>query len=534
MPKDKRTVNRREFLQTSALAAVAASHALVGPGPAVLTTRNERRPNILLLFADQFRADALGAAGNALIRTPVLDDLCAAGTRFDRTYTPSPVCVPARFSVLTGLYPHRSGCANNGEPMSPELPTFPAVLTEAGYQTIGIGKMHFHPVRARFGLEKTVLSEEIPRSPEEDEFLRDLIAAGFGHVHEPHGIRSELYYIPQVSQLPAHLHTTAWTADQTIRFLRERDKSRPFFVWTSFIKPHPPFDPPVPWNKLYRDWEMPLPHRPERWRELVTWHMRFQNHYKRRDDGTDNNLLRAMKAAYYACISFIDYHAGRILEELDRQGLLENTLIVFAADHGELLGDYYSFGKRCFLDPSARVPLIVRWPVDFPAGKVCSMPASLVDLFPTFLQVAGVDWERFRPDGFPLQQVVAGRADRAYVVGQLSRRSTGVYFLYDGRHKYIYSSPDRREYLLDLEQDPGETRNFALDASLAGLVAGLREQLIDHFRQDGYLEPLGPGSSWTEYPSAPAVEPPPSNFRQDARWTDPYVKDERYRRVDSQ
>ncbi len=523
-------ITRRDFLKTGAtLAAGVAAF----PSPFVKAGGNSgNQPNILLLFADQHRGDVLGCAGDSLVRTPALDRLANEGTRFDRAYTPSPVCVPARYALLTGRYPHRNGCANNGDPMSPRLPTIPGLLSTAGYQTIGIGKMHFHPVRGPFGFEKLLLSEEIPASPEEDEFLRDLIAAGFSHVHEPHGVRSELYYIPQVSQLPAQLHTTSWTADRTLDFLRQRDRSRPFFVWTSFIKPHPPFDPPVPWNKLYRDWEMPLPARqPDP--DLVTWHMRFQNHYKRRDAGTDENLVRALRAAYYASVSFVDYNIGRILEELEKQGELDRTLIVYAADHGELLGDYGSWGKRCFYDPSARVPLIVRWPEHVPEGHVCRAPASLVDLLPTFLSAAGLKWKHLGTDGEPLDRVAMGQSERPFVLGQLAHRSHGVYFLFDGRNKYIYSAPDRREYLLDLEEDPLERRNLA--GTFETRTHNLRRQLISRFREDHYNEPLdAKGENWARFERPAEPEPPPSHFKQDARWTDPYLHIPGYERTASE
>ncbi len=526
---DSNGISRRAFIKTGAALAAGAS---AFPSPFLKTSgKASARPNILLLFADQHRGDVLGCAGDPLVRTPALDRLASDGTRFDRAYTPSPVCVPARYALLTGRYPHRSGCTDNGDPMSPELPTIPGLLGDIGYHTLGIGKMHFHPVRGPFGFQKLLLSEEIPAGPEQDEFLRDLIAAGFGHVHEPHGVRSELYYIPQVSQLPAHLHTTRWTADRTIEFLRERDHSRPFFVWTSFIKPHPPFDPPVPWNKLYRDFEMPLPAR-EPNPDLTTWHMRFQNHYKRRDAGIDGNLVRALRAAYYASVSFVDYNIGRILQELEKQGELERTLIVYAADHGELLGDYGSWGKRCFYDPSARVPLIVRWPEQFPTGHVCHAPVSLVDLLPTFLSAAGLSQRHLAVDGQPLQRVVTGQTDRTWILGQLARRRHGVYFLFDGRFKYIYSSPDQREFLLDVEKDPLETTNFA--SQLEGVTERLRGKLVARFREDGYTEPLDKTrENWALFEPPPEPASPPSHFTQDARWTDPYLHIPGYERYAS-
>ncbi len=534
-------ITRREF--TKRLAAVALAGAadlttMTGRASYAHKTESEKgsgnmmdaRPNVLLLFTDQQRYDTIAAGGNDIICTPALDRLCSTGVRFDRSYTPSPVCVSARYSLLTGLYPHHSGCADNGHPMDQTLPTLPGMLTQAGYQTRAIGKMHFKPTRHPFGFESMELSEEIPAKVEDDEFFQHLAKEGYDYVHEPHGIRSELYYIPQTSQLPAKHHTTHWTADRSIQFLRDRDRGRPFFMWTSFIKPHPPFDPPVPWNKLYRAHEMPPPKGSDRVEELMTWHMRNQNHYKRRNAGADNNLIAAMRAAYYACVSFVDYNVGRVLAELEEQGELENTLIIYTSDHGELLGDYNCYGKRCFYDSAARMPLIVSWPGKIPAGEVCADPVSTIDLFPTIAEAVGIPWEPNKVDGVPLQRTLAGESEREYIIGQLNHKEHGVYFIFDGRYKYIYSAPDQKEYLIDTKTDPEETRNHAILEGGRVHLMRLRKTLIQRFKNDGYTLPLE-GNRWLEYPQA---KPPPATQatgNQDARWTDPYLHVPGYERI---
>lgn len=530
-------ITRRDFIKKIAAGAFLGATCLTAKGenaahPGLIDdglrqsekgnkNMSSSKPNILLLYTDQQRFDTIGAGGNELIRTPALDKLCSTGIRFDRAYTPSPVCVSARFSFLTGLYPHRNGCADNGHPMNQSIPTIAGMLTQAGYQTRAIGKMHFNPVRHTFGFEALELSEEIPAKVEDDEFLQHLVNAGFSYVHEPHGVRSELYYIPQVSQLPTDRHTTYWTADRTIQFLRDRDKSKPFFAMTSFIKPHPPFDPPVPWNKLYRAHEMPLPKRPDKVEQLITWHMRNQNYFKRRNAGIDNNLITAMRAAYYACISFIDYNIGRILTELESQGELENTIIIFTSDHGELLGDYDCYGKRCFYDSAARVPLIVSCPGRFPAGEVNNSLISTIDLLPTIAEGAGVHWPVDKIDGVPIQWTLAGENRREYIIGQLSHKEHGVYFIFDGRYKYVFSTPDQKEYLIDTKLDPQETRNHAL---LDGKqhMERLRRTIIDHFKRDGYMTPVD-GNRWMEYPPEKLPPNTQSPQNQDPRWTDPYL-----------
>jgi len=160
-----------------------------------------------------------------------------------------------------------------------------------------------------------------------------------------------------------------------------------------------------------------------------------------------------MKSAYYSAISFIDYNNGRLLGYMEENGLLDNTLIVFASDHGELLGDYFSVGKRCFLDSAARVPLILCDP-DLPQGKVCDRPVSLVDIMPTLLQAVGLKPEEDY-SGRSLADIALGRERREMVFGQFSYGATGMYMAVTDRLKYIYSAPDRKEWLLfDLRTDP--------------------------------------------------------------------------------
>lgn len=499
------------------------------PSPVICTRKavacaleRTRRPNVLLITTDQQRYDALGAAGNPLIRTPVLDGLCAEGTRFQNCYTPSPVCVPARHALLTGLLPHNNGCVNNGSRLAPGTPTMMGLLSAAGYVTHGVGKMHFSPPRRSLGFQALELSEEIPAHVEQDDYLPFLLARGFGHVHEPHGVRSDMYYVPQVSQLPAELHTTAWTADRAAAFLRGHDQHRPFFLWTSFIKPHPPFDPPVPWNKLYRTVDMPKPFRPEGYRQLQTWWMRHQNRYKYREDGPDDTLARTLRAAYYACVSFIDHHVGRILRVLAATGLAQETLVLFTSDHGELLGDYGSWGKRSFLDPSVRVPLIARWPGHLPAGGVVTTPVSLVDIMPTVLAAAGVDSAGCRQDGADLSTLPT--AEPRLVCAQLAEDAHGTYMATDGRLKYFYSAPDDREFLFDLAGQEREERNLAADPAWAGRLQDLRERLAARLRGDGYERPFT-GAGWRRYRLPPDPQDPDDDrIFQEARWTDPWPR----------
>lgn len=482
-------------------------------------------PNILLLFSDQQRWDTLGAAGNPIIRTPNLDRLAAEGVRFSSAYTASPVCVSARCSLIHGQYPHRTGCAFNGDPMPTDRPSLMGLLTEAGYRTHGIGKMHFTPdAQALRGFQSRECQEEIRAAIDGDDYLRFLQDQGFGHVHDPMGPRGEMYYIPQVAQMPARLHATHWVGDRSVAFIRDhaRGGGGPFFLFASFIHPHPPFSPPTPWNKLYRGPLMPLPKRPPGYASLHTYENRGQNRYKYRDQGVDDNLVRQIKAYYYACISFIDYQVGRIVGALVEAGLLDDTLILFTSDHGELLGDYDCFGKRSMLDGAARVPLLARLPGRFGRGRVCDAAASVVDVMPTALAVAGVGMDGLTLDGLDLAELSGNPSltDRT-VYSQFRRRERGLYMAVNRRHKYYYSAPDRREFLFDRQEDPDELRSRAGLPFCADALEAMRANLIAYLRERGYEEPLE-GDGWRLFPPPPdpaGPDPDAGLLVQDPGWS---------------
>ncbi len=488
------------------------------------------RPNILLFFTDQQRADTIHAGGNPVIRTPNLDRLAREGVRFSSAYTPSPVCVSARCSMIHGQYAHNTGCAFNGDAMPTDRPSFMQVLTDAGYRTHGIGKMHFTPdSQALRGWQTREHQEEIRRSVDEDDYLKFLRSKGYSHVYDPMGQRGEMYYMPQLAQMPAEYHATHWVGDRSIAFIREQERSdQPWLLMSSYIHPHPPFSPPTPWNKLYRAPLMPLPKMPQQYEAFWTYMNRVQNRYKYRDNGFDYNMLRCLKAFYYACISFIDYQVGRILQALEETGQLDNTLILYTSDHGEFLGDYGCFGKRSMLNAACNVPMLARFPQRFAQGAVCNTPTSLVDIMPTMLAAADVQRDDLALDGVDLAEIAQEGSDtllgQRTVYSQYQHRDVGVYMALTRRWKYFYSAPDRREWLIDREQDPNELRSQAGLVFRHSAVSEMRDNLWSFYRSQGFEEPLD-GNAWRTYPQPSVPEDPDGGLLiQDPPWAAPYQR----------
>ena len=254
---------------------------------------------------------------------------------------------------------------------------------------------------------------------------------------------------------------------------------------------------------------MPMPNVPDNSETLQTYVNKVQNRYKYRDNGIDKNMVRVMKAYYYACISFVDYQIGRILDELTQSGQMDNTLILFTSDHGEHLGDYNCFGKRSFHDTAARIPMLAFMKGRFEGGICCSTPVSLVDVAPTFLSAARILQDNSCFDGVDLYDVLTKKSERKIVFGQHSynrgnpleetetipsefngnedlwRASCSSYMAVTNEWKYFYSASDDREFLFDRQSDPKETRNKAGMPFAREALNYMRSQTIQHLKSGG-------------------------------------------------
>ena len=480
-----------------------------------------KKKNILLVFTDQQRYDTIAALGNPIIKTPTIDELVRDGVSYTNAFSPCPVCVPARHAMVTGRMPYITDCVDNET--SNYRKSFMEILSENGYQTLGVGKMHFtiqrdhsvshdeqdidsllgtnNDIYNNWGFEKRCTSE----TRTDDDYETYVRENGFGHVGSPKGENSEMYYIPQPSQLPEELDETSWVVKESLNQLESRDQDRPFFMMTSFQRPHPPFVAPFPWNKLYRCAEMIPPVVPEDYENLLCFWNHFQNRYKYRDQGIDNNLIRTMKAYYYSSISFIDYNLSKLIRYLKENQLYEDTMIIFSSDHGEMLGDYHSFVKRCFLDSAARIPMIVKYP-GCKKGQKIETPVSLIDIMPTILQYAGVNTDE-EMDGKSLVDIAEKRVDREIVLGQFQRNENALYMAVSEEYKYIYSAPDQKEWLFNRKTDPYETRSLAYNPLYVKKTKEMRDHLIHQYRLIG-REDLLDADTWKEMKRAEMPDDP--------------------------
>lgn len=362
------------------------------------TPSDSGRPNVLVLHVDQLRIDCLGAYGNLDVKTPHTDRLASDGIRYTNSFCAFPVCTPSRYSLLSGRYVHKHAGWDNRSTLSPEIATFPRIFRAAGYRTMAVGKMHFTPTYLDVGFDELMLAEQDGPGRWDDDYHRYLMRLGLVDRNDLEDQLAEYRrdapreYWNQlgamVSNLPEEHHSTTWIADRAVEAVQAWSPAERHLLMVGFIKPHHPFDPPAPWHTMYDPQKMTiLPG----WTEKPFEHdVKLNRGYFPNEGLTESSLRRAM-AHYYATISQIDHHVGRLLTVLKEKGLYENTLIVFTADHGEYLGYHHMLLKGNHMyDPLIKVPLIVKWPRQRDAGRVCERLVSNVDLAPTLCLAAGL------------------------------------------------------------------------------------------------------------------------------------------------
>ncbi len=371
-----------------------SSDAPTGHDKTQRNSQSPRKPNVLFIMTDQQRFDTIRALGNPLIYTPNLDRLARCGVVFTNAYSTCPVCVPARYTIRTGCEPPTTRTFFNG--FAPPVAGQEAAMTarcgpylaqtmkDLGYRTFGIGKFHTQPVEETLGYEVHLHSEELYGTPAERR--RDAYASWIAQAHPAFdfieglmGERTEMYYMPQMRPMPAAITVERWATDRAVEQIRAADP-RPYFALVSFVTPHPPFAPPIPFNRMYDPDRMPNPvcgdTKTDHMDEQIPW----MNHLIWADD-INESQARVLKARYYGAISFVDQCLGRILDAVESRHDAANTVICFFADHGDLLGDHHGWQKESFFEAACRVPFLVSWPAQLPERQQRGELVCLTDLF---------------------------------------------------------------------------------------------------------------------------------------------------------
>ena len=431
-------------------------------------------PNILLLVADQHRYDCIGANGHPVIQTPHLDRLAAEGVNFAHAFSPIPVCIPARNTLLHGQWSasHLSIANWNTEAPRPArdgLPAFTQNLRSAGYTLAHVGKWHIHPQNgpACYG------------------FQTDVPDSGYAAWREAMGWPPK----PKTEwtggadpQAPPEASRLAWGADRVIEQLEAcAETDAPFFVHWETNEPHLPSIVPEPYATMYPPEEVPpWPGFPD----PLTGKPYIQAQQRRtwRVDGWTWENWAPVVGRYMGEVSLLDAQVGRILQALDRLGLSENTLVMYTADHGDMCGGHGMVDKHYIMyDDVVRIPFTARWPERIPAGGRCNAFVSLIDLASTFCNVAGVPI----PDAFQGQSLLPflsnpekpGRKD---ILAMYHGNQFGLYsqrMVRNARWKYVWNATAEDE-LYDLQTDPGEIRNRATDPACRNELTRLRSRLV--------------------------------------------------------
>lgn len=474
------------------------------------------RPNILLISADQHRADCFGFIGRK-VKTPHLDRLAAEGTHFSTCITPTVVCQPARASILTGQLCRTHGVHDNGIDLDPEIGDkgFAGALAASGYQTSYFGKAHFSTYHT---YQPTGSPECLRSSANYDETWYGPYM-GFQHVElmlvghnwwapekPPAGQHYERFYhadglgderTKQMwdnagdtkgaaqtwhSRLPTAYHNTTWTADRFLNWVEhDRDEGTPFCTWVSFPDPHHPFDCPEPWSRLHDPADVDLPENRSRSFEGKPWWHKaavegepadpkfaeIRKAYSRIAPQTDEQL-REIIANTYGQIAYIDHEVGRMLIKLQQLGLDENTIVIYTSDHGDWLGDHGLILKGpMHYDGLLQVPMIIRGP-GIPKGHKIAEPVSTLDLSPTFLDLAGAD-SMLTQHGQSLRPVWEDGATRKFARNEWGLLPGRVGIALELRtvrtqtHKLTVDLNSMDGELYDLVADPGETTNLFRD-----------------------------------------------------------------------
>jgi len=513
--QNKQGISRRNFLRTAAAgAAIPVATGLnaktgdskaPGSGP---SEGLEDKPNILIIMTDQHRADLMTCAGNDLVPTPNMDRIASRGIRFSNAYCPYPVCVASRMSMLSGLYAHSTGVDTNEDRLDWRYRTFANHFSGQGYLTGLIGKMHFldahnHGFEYYMSINDWLMylgpkvqhyANEIASHPHNQWFFRSVFdtGAGFPDTEElwdgPSpwvGNVKRSDFSSMASRLEPEDHLDMFIARESAKFLH-RYKEQPFLLVTSFMKPHTPFFPPKEWADKYPIDKMDL----RQVNDYSTYPPFIQERIKRQLK-VDERQRKAGRAGYLGNLAFVDTCVGYVYDAMEREGLLDNTIVIYTSDHGEMDGTHGLWQKFCQFQPAVKVPLIVSYPKSIPQNKVTEALTEYNGIYPTLVELTGVE----SPDSTTLVNVPGApeKMDaKSFAEVLMDPESEGPpavfseyalksdvprYMIRTKQYKYHYNKNSTHE-LYDLQNDPDENTNLINKPAYQNIARELKEELF--------------------------------------------------------
>jgi len=490
-------MNRRHFIASVTAALVSGRQQLSGLAAAISAI--PRRPNLLFIISDQFRGDCMSCAGNSLLPTPNLDRLAREGVRFTDSNCSYPVCVPSRTEILTGwssASTHVYGNEAAKDMVNDPGPSFDNLLHDRGYMSRYYGKWHAPYKMTQTYDNKVAPIPNLPGIPNEHrDFMAfldqhvprraprkgELINLDYNRPYRPYPVDTFYAQAQQgkilggrikkrsqqgvigVVDVPAQFSMAAFPVDSTLPALDEM-KEGPFSLTCSIGPPHPPFLAVEPYADMFPFANMPLPKNLTPAGRWSPYRLRAETmaHYHNAD------YVRQFTSAYYAMVKDVDHQIGRILDKLDELKLTQNTLVIFTADHGEMLGAHGLVSKMAFYQEAVRVPLLMRMPGVITPGSVVNQPVCGRDLFATILDYLGT--KAPERDGYSLRPLIegSGPAGPDYRVSEwatdpATHSNVPNYMVRTPDWKLMMaSSPDSRamDALFDMKNDPYEMHNL--------------------------------------------------------------------------
>ena len=448
----------------------------------------QTRPHIILIMTDQQRFDTIGAWSYAHMVTPHMDRLVDEGISFRQAYCPGATCIASRAAIFTGMYGHNTGVYTFQQWAHHRC--WVQDLADAGYWCVNIGKMHFSPRDVPGGFHERVIVEN-PTNKDHANGRADDDWGNYLHFHgqeRPNDRnQSDPNWLRKHQSVPWHLeerfHSDVFIGDSAVSWIQHHQGDKPLFLQVGFTGPHEPWDPLPRHLELYKDKSMPprvvrdgeLAEKPPQHRAHLEFHANTSHESQIDLRGATDDEIAEMKRHYFAKITTVDEQLGRVLNALEERGWLENSLLIFCSDHGELLGDHGLAYKWLMYDPIVHVPLVIRHPGAVKQPRTVADLVSLIDLGPTILEAAGLD----------IPGYMEGRSLLPYLTDDTVTPREFVYcednyqiMMRSATHKAVYYIGQEAGELYDLTADPHELDNLWNEPAHAAQKATLINQLL--------------------------------------------------------